>query len=92
MKILCGILVIMVGLAIAGYLGIYLMLYGGIMQIIAGVSPTPVVASDIAIGILKILFCETAVIPSLPFLIGGVILMKEPARKTKRTARFSRLR
>ena len=50
------LLAIFGGLFVAGYL----CLFGGIVQIIHGVSTTPVVAPDIALGIVRIVLPPSA--------------------------------
>ena len=54
------------GLFVAGYL----CLFSGIVQIIHGVSATPVVAPDIALGIVRIVFA-----PVCGWLTFGICLM-----------------
>ena len=62
MKTILGIIIVILGIALSIYLGIYLMLFGGIMQIINNIDP--VNAKEIAIGIIKIIFCELGAFPS----------------------------
>ena len=56
MRNLLGILFIILGTALGIYVGGYLLLFGGIMQIINSISPLD--ASGITTGIIKILFCD----------------------------------
>lgn len=64
---------IVVGSIILGlYVGIWLMLAGGITQIINGLNPLNGI--QIAIGICKIVFCEIAgLIPVAGFFIAGIL-------------------
>lgn len=68
--ILC-ILIFIISIILTGYIGIYLMLYGGIIQIINCINPID--TAGIAIGILKIIFCE---IPSVIIYIAYYIIIK----------------
>lgn len=60
-KNVIGIIIVILGIALSIYLGVYLMLFGGIVQIINNIDP--VNAKEIAIGIIKIIFCELGIIP-----------------------------
>lgn len=66
MKKFFGIILIILGILLGGYLTLYVGLYGGICQIINGINP--MVAKDIALGIIRILFCELGAIPGI-FLV-----------------------
>lgn len=68
MRNLLGILFIILGTALGIYVGGYLLLFGGIMQIINSISPLD--AYGITTGIIKILFCD---IGYVIFWIGTVI-------------------
>ena len=69
MKKVFGILLITLGIALMLYLVIYVMLYGGIVQIINNINPLN--GGNIAIGILRIIFCEITIIPGyIIFVIG----------------------
>ncbi len=71
MKIL-RILIIITGILIGLWLGLYVMLYGGICQIIDGINPLN--AKDIALGVIRILFCEIGFIPFwLGFIVASTI-------------------
>ena len=54
MKKVLGVIIIIAGWVLAAYVGIWLMLAGGIIQIINSLNP--VSAVDIAIGAIKIIF------------------------------------
>lgn len=75
MKIL-GVLIIIAGIALGIYLGIYLMLFGGIVQIVNGINPVD--AKDIALGVLRVLFCEIGFIPvAIGWSVGVYFIMKD---------------
>lgn len=68
-----GWIIIIAGFLLGLWVALYLMFYGGIVQIINGINPLDAIA--IATGICKIIFCEVAVvIPILGMLIGSVFL------------------
>ena len=75
MKKCFGILLILLGIALGGYLALYLMLYGGICQIIDGLNP--VMAKDIALGVIRVLFSELGIIPGYILGYWGLILAFE---------------
>lgn len=66
MKNFIGNALIFVGIILGIFIGGYLMLYGGIIQIVEAINPTS--AKDIAIGIIKILFSGLGFY--IPFLFG----------------------
>lgn len=72
MRLFCAILSFMVGLALVLWLGIWVMLYGGIMQAINnwGVDNGAVVW-----GIIRAVFFEAAALAGLPFwILAGALL------------------
>ena len=58
MKIFIGLILVLLGLFLLGYIGIYLMFIGGIIQIIEAIKSTPIESYGIAIGITKILLAN----------------------------------
>lgn len=60
MKAIIGLLMILGGLALGAYVGLWLMFVGGIIQVIEAVQVTPVNASGIAWGIVRIVFASAA--------------------------------
>ena len=56
MKNIIGNIVIALGIILGIFIGGYLMLYGGIVQIVNNINPTN--AGQIAIGVIKVLLCE----------------------------------
>ena len=56
MKKIIGILIVIVGIALGIYVGAWLMFIGGITQIVNSINP--VNGLGIALGIVRIVFCE----------------------------------
>lgn len=56
MKKVIGILIAIIGIILGIYVGIWLMLAGGIIQIVNSINP--INGLGIALGILRIIFCE----------------------------------
>lgn len=55
-----GIIILIGGFLLGLWVGLYLMFYGGIIQIINGINPLNAIA--IATGVCKVIFCEIAII------------------------------
>lgn len=66
MKDFIGNALIIIGLLLGIFIGGYWMLYGGIIQIIDAINPLD--KSDIAIGIIKVLFSGVGFY--IPFIFG----------------------
>ncbi len=73
MKKVIGSILVILGIILGGYLVLYVGLYGGICQIIDGINP--VIAKDIALGIIRILFCELGAIPGIILGYIGIALL-----------------
>ena len=75
---LLGVILILLGIALGGYVGLYLCLYGGIVQIIDGVKNS-FDAMPIAIGLVRVLCTSLAGWVSALLLIipGWALLMKD---------------
>ena len=72
MKKIIGILITIIGIILGIYVGIWLMLAGGITQIVNSINP--VNGLGIAFGIVRIVFCEIgALIAWLGVVIGSAI-------------------
>ena len=56
MKKIIGILIAIVGIALGIYVGVWLMIVGGIVQIVNSINP--INGLGIALGIARIVFCE----------------------------------
>ena len=69
-----GILLILIGIVLGIYVGIYLLLYGGIVQVINNLNP--VNASQIAIGIIRVLLCELGYVVFVFFWCLGIAFIK----------------
>ena len=76
MKKVIGILITILGIALGIYVGVWLMLVGGIVQIINSINP--VNGLGIALGIVRIIFCEVgALIAYLGMTIGTFTWLKD---------------
>jgi len=69
MKAIIGILMILSGIVLGFYVGIWLCFVGGIIDVIAAVQAEQLVAMDVAIGIAKFMFAGLAGWLSALFLI-----------------------
>lgn len=73
---LIGNLIIIASIILGIWLTIWVMLAGGIMQIVDGVQAG--IGSDVAWGIVKIIFCEIGMIPMwIGCFIGGLIKLDD---------------
>ena len=61
MKKILAIIISLLGIGLGLYLGVYVLLYGGIMQIINNIDPLN--TSQLVWGIIRALFCELGIIP-----------------------------
>lgn len=76
MKKIIGILIAIAGIALGIYVGVWLMFVGGIVQIINSINPTN--GLGIALGIVRIVFCEVGVLIAwLGIAIGSVIGLED---------------
>ncbi len=72
MKSVLKVVLIIGSIALGLYVGIWLMLIGGIVQIVNGINPLN--GLDIALGICRVLFCELAYfIPLVGISIAAVL-------------------
>lgn len=55
-----GMVIVAAAVLFGIYVGGYVMLYGGIVQVIDAFQVVPIASGDVAIGILKVLFGFTA--------------------------------
>lgn len=60
MKKIIGILIAIAGIALGIYVGVWLMFIGGIVQIVNSINPLN--GLGIALGIVRIVFCEVGVL------------------------------
>lgn len=61
MKSIIGIIIIVIGIALGLYLGGYLMLYGGIMDVVNNLDPLQI--KYVVLGAFKIIFCSVGFTP-----------------------------
>lgn len=72
MKKFLSTIIILLGIGLGLYLGIYVLLYGGIMQVINNIDPLN--KSQLVWGIIRALLCELGIIPAyLGIVIGSSI-------------------
>lgn len=72
MKKIISVLIIIISISLGLYVGVWLLFAGGIIQIVNSINPLN--GGGIALGIVKIIFCEIAVvIPVIGFGIASVI-------------------
>lgn len=79
MKALIGILMILCGITLGLYVGIWVCFIGGIVDVIASIRAEELIAMDVAIGVAKFIFAGVAgwfsacllVIPGMAFLASG---------------------
>ena len=81
MKVILGLLLILAGLAALGYVGIYVMLYGGIM---AAVNNWGVDNGAVVWGIIRAVFFEVGCLVSLPFWAAAGLLLHEPTHPVRK--------
>lgn len=76
MKTIIGVLFIIGGIVLGLWLGVWVCLVGGIVQIIDSVKQTPVPALDVAWGIVRVLLSSLVGWGSfaLCFVVGGSLL------------------
>lgn len=71
MKTLIGLLLVLAGIALGLYVGIWVCFIGGIVEIVTAIKATPVPALQLAVGIAKILF--SGVLGQLSFWLVTVV-------------------
>lgn len=82
MRGITGLLLLVLAVALAAYVGLYVCLYGGIKQVIVAVTSTPVCAGHAALGVVRVLCTGLASWASIAVLgIPGVALIASWARR-----------
>jgi hypothetical protein len=79
-KLILGVILFIFGIFAGLYVGLWWAFVGGIIQIIEGIVATPVVATSIAFGIVKIMFAGAlgylsaiaCILPSLVLISKGL--------------------
>jgi hypothetical protein len=75
MKLAFGLLLILVGVALGLYAGLWWAFIGGIIQIIEAVKATPVPAMDVALGIARIVFAGLiGVVSAMALILPGAAM------------------
>lgn len=92
MKILFGVLMILGGIALGLYVGIWLMLVGGIMQIVDAVTADPINGSDIAWGVVRIIFASVSGVISAILLIVPGFKLAMSGGENRRSRRLTSTR
>ena len=79
-KAITGLLAIIVGLVVGAYLGIWVMLIGGIVQAIHAIQAVPVDALGIALGIVRVLLSAVVGwLVALVFIGTGLSMIRRSA-------------
>jgi len=82
MKCFIGVLLIIAGVLLGFYVGLYLCFYCGILQIVNGLQTDPISGREIAMGAVKIMcFALTGVISAFMLISPGMAIIKSVARK-----------
>ena len=77
-----GVLLIIAGVLLGLYVGLYLCFYSGILQIINGFQANPISGNEIAMGVVKMMcFALTGAISAFVLISPGVAIIKSVARK-----------
>lgn len=77
MKVLCGIVLVLLGLAVGLYVGLWLCLAGGIIQIVNALQVSPIDGTGIAVGVIRIICSSLAGgFAALVCLLPGMALLK----------------
>lgn len=85
-----GVLVIIGGIVVGVYVDIWLLLVGGIKEIVAGVTATPMNGDQIAWGIVRaVVFDGLGLILAWVCIVVGIMLLTGVAPKMRRTKKRS---
>ena len=84
-----GLLLMVLGILLGLFVGGYLCLYGGIVQIINGVQADPVSAGTIALGVIRILCAFLAgILAAAALILPGFAIMTGLHEKGSKRRRF----
>lgn len=73
MKVILGFLLILAGIVLGLYVGVWLMFVGGIIAIVDAVQADPVSGSAVAWGIVRIIFASfVGYLASLVLIVPGI--------------------
>lgn len=86
MRKVLGVLIGIVGFAVAVYVGLWLMFVGGIVQVIDAVQDDPVNGADVAWGVVRIVFASAATAFTFYASLGLAILVGGWASDDRRGA------
>lgn len=77
MKKIFGLLLILTGIVLGFYVGVWLFFVGGIIQIIEAIRAEHLITMDVAIGIAKVMFASfCGAISGYIFAIPGYAMLK----------------
>jgi uncharacterized membrane protein len=79
MKALMGIVLVLAGIVLGVYVGVWVMFVGGIVAVVEAIKADPVNSLGIAWGIVRIVFASTATVAIISFwllALPGVALLK----------------
>ena len=71
MKLGCGVSLIIAGIFLAAYLGLYVLFYGGVVDVVNALQMKPVPASSVALGLIKIIGASAGAIPGYLLCLFG---------------------
>ena len=77
MKAIIGLILVVCGVALGLYVGVWVCFIGGIMDVIEAIRATDLIAMDVAIGVAKVVFAGLAGWLSAVFLaLPGIAMVK----------------
>ena len=84
MRVICGIIIILIGIALGAFLGIWVCLVGGIIQLVEACQVSPINATGVAFGIVRILV--SGLVGGISFFvissIGGIMIFSRSKPKS----------
>ena len=76
MKLAIGMIMVVAGAALGLYLGVWVMLIGGVVQFVEGIKANPVDGMDIALGVGRVLCAAfTGWAAALALIIPGILIV-----------------
>ena len=76
MKEICGVILMVVGVALAAYVGVWVCFIGGIVDVIEAIRAETLIAMDVAVGVAKVIFAGLlgALAGMVPLVLGRAML------------------
>lgn len=88
MKVL-GVVLCVLGAALGLFLGVWVMLIGGVVQAIEGVKATPVESLDVALGVFRVIFAgAVGWLSAIIFILPGAAMVSGGGSKRKKKLSF----